>query len=449
MLSEIPSQVNTQFTDYSYPMMSYNCLPSPQMYPISPMLSQSSFTLPPSFYASPLPSIVTIKQNLLQKLDTFFTMIPDSLNNTEKLLILIVDLDKSALFNFDNGYYSLPEDTNTFKYTEYTLFNNSNKIAQLLKVASILYDKCMKMSSSTKRELYYTDVELFKSTENIDSIINDLCSILVINRFELPIFPSAKGLFCGNISLYNEKGNQMNIKSTSYSFNKINLITYEYLTENFSVQIDNNINTFILIVEKETLFFNLIENTDFLNAFPNVILITGKGYPDYMTKVFIKKLSEQIKQRMIPLFYFGDNDPHGIEIFLNYLYGSKQSSRENESIAINSIKWIGLTNETIEKVSDTKMIIDSEQNAESSTGLIKLSPKDIKKIQLMKQREYFNIDNWVPSMNIYKENLVSNMSVLLNELNEMETRGYKAEGEYVLSKYSDLFIQNIKENLYS
>ena len=449
MLSDIPSQVHTQFTDYSYPMMSYNCLPSPQMYPISPMLSQSSFALPPSFYASPLPSIVTIKQNLLQKLETFFTMITDSLNNNEKLLILIVDLDKSALFNFDNGYYSLPEDTNTFKYTEYTLFNNSNKIAQLLKVASILYDKCMKMSSSTKRELYYTDVELFKSTENIDSIINDLCSILVINRFELPIFPSAKGLFCGNISLYNEKGNQMNIKSTSYSFNKINLITYEYLTENFSVQIDNNINTFILIVEKETLFFNLIENTDFLNAFPNVILITGKGYPDYMTKVFIKKLSEQIKQRMIPLFYFGDNDPHGIEIFLNYLYGSKQSSRENESIAINSIKWIGLTNETIEKVSDTKMIIDSEKNAESSTGLIKLSPKDIKKIQFMKQREYFNIDNWVPSMNIYKENLVSNMSVLLNELNEMETRGYKAEGEYVLSKYSDLFIQNIKENLYS
>lgn len=449
MLSEIPSQVHTQFTDYTYPMMNYNCLPSPQMYPISPMLSQSSFTLPPSFYASPLPSIVTIKQNLLQKLETFFTMITDSLNSNEKLLILIVDLDKSALFNFDNGYYSLPEDTNTFKYTEYSLFNNSNKIAQLLKVASILYDKCMKMSSSTKRELYYTDVELFKSTENIDSIINDLCSILVINRFELPIFPSAKGLFCGNISLYNEKGNQMNIKSTSYSFNKINLITYEYLTENFSVQIDNNINTFILIVEKETLFFNLIENTDFFNAFPNVILITGKGYPDYMTKVFIKKLSEQIKQRMIPLFYFGDNDPHGIEIFLNYLYGSKQSSRENESIAINSIKWIGLTNETIEKVSDTKMIIDSEQNAESSTGLIKLSPKDIKKIQLMKQREYFNLDNWVPSMNIYKENLVSNMSVLLNELNEMETRGYKAEGEYVLSKYSDLFIQNIKENLYS
>ena len=449
MLADIPSQLHTQFTDYSYPMINLPCLPSQQMYPISPMLSQSSFSLHPSFYASPPPSIVSIKQNLLQKLETFFTMITDSLNNNEKLLILIVDLDKTALFNFDNGYYSLPEDTNTFKYTEYTMFNNSNKIAQLLKVASILYDKCMKMSSSTKRELYYTDVELFKSTENIDSIINDLCSILVLNRFELPIFPSAKGLFCGNISLFNEKGNQMNIKSTSYSFNKINLITYEYLTENFSVQIDNNINTFILIVEKETLFFNLIENTDFLNSFPNVILITGKGYPDYMTKVFIKKFSEQIKQRMIPLFYFGDNDPHGIEIFLNYLYGSKQSSRENESIAINSIKWIGLTNETIEKVSDTKMIVDSEANSESSTGLIKLSPKEIKKIQLMKQREYFNIDNWVPSMNIYKDNLVSNMSVLLNELNEMETRGYKAEGEYVLSKYSDLFIENIKDNLYN
>lgn len=449
MLSDIPSPLPTQFTDYSYQPMNFTCLPTQPMLPISPMIPQVSFPLSSPFYSYLPPTTVTIKQNLLQKLETFFTMLTDSLNNNEKLYIMIVDLDKTSMFNFDNGYYSLPEDTNNFKYMEYTMFNNSNKIAQLLKVASILYDKCMKMSSSTKRELYYTDVELFKSTENIDSIINDLCSILVINRFELPIFPSAKGLFCGNLSLYNEKGNQLNIKSTSYSFNKINLITYEYLTENFSVQIDNNINVFVLIVEKETLFFNLIENTDFISSFPNVILITGKGYPDYMTKVFIKKLYEQIKHRMIPFFYFGDNDPHGIEIFLNYLYGSKQSSRENESIAINCIKWIGLTNETIEKVSDSKMIIDSDANNENVTGLIKLSPKDIKKIQTLKQREYFNIDNWVPSMNIYKDNLVSNMSILLNELNEMESRGYKAEGEFVLSKYSDLFIENIKLNLFN
>jgi DNA topoisomerase VI subunit A len=84
----------------------------------------------------------------------------------------------------------------------------------------------------TKREIYYENVDLFKSTDIIDSSENDLCSILGICKFDLPIFPSAKGLFCGNITLVNKFGNKLNINNTKMN-NKINLINYEYLIEDF------------------------------------------------------------------------------------------------------------------------------------------------------------------------------------------------------------------------
>ena len=84
----------------------------------------------------------------------------------------------------------------------------------------------------SKRELYYENVDLFKSIDIIDSSENDLCSILGIYKFHLPIFPSAKGLFYGNITLLNKFGNRLNI-SYSKMNNIINLINYEYLIEDF------------------------------------------------------------------------------------------------------------------------------------------------------------------------------------------------------------------------
>ena len=379
--------------------------------------------------------IQSIKANLITQLETFFSMIGDCLLKNEKIVIMVIDLDKTAKFNYDEGRYVIPEDNKNFKYNEYDLYSSSKKIAQIIKIASILYEKTLVFSSSTKRELYYIDPELFKSTDQIDSILNDLCSILFINRFELPIFPSAKGLFCGNMKLINEKGFQMNIGNNT-NYNKINLITYDYLTENFTIQFESAL-SFILIVEKETLFFNLIENNEFLMNFPNAIIITGKGYPDYITKYFINKISKQVK---IPMFYFGDNDPHGFEIFLNYLFGSKTSARENEFLSTNGIKWIGLATETIDKIR-----YDIERPSEE--GLIQLSERDIKKIELMRQREYFSNDKWLVSTNPETEIIVRNLNIINNELYQLTVRGRKAEGEFVLSKYPNLFIENIKSNL--
>ena len=433
---------------------------------------------------SPLISKIMIqfREKLYPLLKKFFLDFAKKLINDEPIQIAVIDLDKTSIIDYDMGCYSFPLGTDNFKYKIYNLFDNLKSIARILKLAVIIQNKLTQLIPCTKRELYYENVDLFKSTDIIDSNESDLCSILGICRFDLPIFPSAKGLFCGNITLVNKYGNRLNINNSNMN-NKINLINYEYLIDEFYLdentknniiifQNNNNIchKYFVLIVEKETLFFNLVGNYQFYNKFPNAIIITGKGYPDYITKIFIKKLSNQLND--VPFIYFGDHDPHGFEIYLNYIFGSTQSCKENSYMCIGNMKWIGLSHENIETIlkfglinnelkkdmcdtgdnniiiKDKDFIEDEEDNQESQSGLIKLDSRDKIKIKNMLKREYFNNDEkWINSNNPNSEKILTNLAIIKNELSQMENSDYKAEGEYLVSKYFSDFLYLVEQSI--
>ena len=430
-------------------------------------------------------------------LKQFFIDFANKLINDEPIQIAVIDLEKTSNLDYDLGYYTLPLETDKFKYKIYNLFNNLRAITRILKLSVIIHHKISQLMPCTKRELYYENVELFKSTDIIDSTESDLCSILGICKFDLPIFPSAKGLFCGNIILVNKYGNKLNINNSNMN-NKINLINYEYLIEDFYLDENiknyieliqnnkmyigninkgkitrNNINDicqkyFVLIIEKETLFFNLVGNYQFFKKFPNAIIITGKGYPDYITKVFIKKLSNLLDN--IPFIYFGDHDPHGFEIYLNYIFGSTQSSKENNFMCLGNINWIGLSHENIEAIlkfglinnevmkemseeeNNNYIIKDNEYlsneilNQETESGLIKIDCKDKIKIKNILKREYFNFDEkWINSTNPYSEKILTNLKIIKNELYLLENSDYKAEGEFLVSKYFSDFLFLVEE----
>ena len=435
---------------------------------------------------SPLISKIMLqfREKLYPLLKKFFMDFAKKLINDEPIQIAVIDLDKTSIIDYDIGCYSFPLGTDKFKYKIYNLFDNLKSIARILKLAVIIQNKLNQLRPCTKRELYYENVDLFKSTDIIDSNESDLCSILGICRFDLPIFPSAKGLFCGNITLVNKYGNRLNINNTNMN-SKINLINYEYLIEEFFID-DNTRNSinffqsncnnicqkyFVLIVEKETLFFNLVGNYQFYSKFPNAIVITGKGYPDYITKIFIKRLSEQLSN--VPFIYFGDHDPHGLEIYLNYLFGSTQSCKENSYMCIGNLKWVGLSHENIEmilkfglinkeimkEISDNdgndivindKDFVDDEENIKESqtSGLIKLDNKDKIKIKNILKREFFNNDEkWINSNNPNSEKILTNLAIIKNELIQMENFDYKAEGEYLVSKYFSDFLYLVEQSI--
>jgi meiotic recombination protein SPO11 len=444
--------------------------------------------------------MIHFKEKIYPLLKKFFIDFANKLINDEPIQLAVIDLEKTSFLDYNLGHYSLPLEIDKFKYKYYNLFDNLKTIARILKLSVIIQHKLNHLMPCTKRELYYENVDLFKSTEIIDSNEGDLCSILGICKFDLPIFPSAKGLFCGNITLINKNGNRLNINNSNMN-NKINLINYEYLIEDFDldektkthINLMKNNNTylannnnrnisrnsindlckkfFVLIIEKETLFFNLVGNYQFFNKFPNAILITGKGYPDYITKVFIRKLSNLLSD--IPFIYFGDHDPHGFEIYLNYIFGSAQSSKENSYMCLENINWIGLSHENIEAIlkfglinnevkkeiyddGDNNMIITDNDhlnndnfNQESESGLIKLDNKDKLKIKNILKREYFNSDdNWINSNNLYSDKILANLKIIKNELYLMESSDYKAEGEYLVSKFFSDFLFLVEEAIY-
>ena len=441
-------------------------------------------------------TMIDFREKIYPLLKRFFIEFANKLINDEPIQLAVIDLEKTSNLDYDLGYYSLPLEIDKFKYKIYNLFDNLRTITRILKLSVIIQHKLNQLMPCTKRELYYENVELFKSTDIIDSSESDLCSILGICKFDLPIFPSAKGLFCGNITLVNKYGNKLNIQSSNMN-SKINLINYEYLIEDFDLDEKtknyielvqnnrvflgnngegnisrNNINDlcnkyFVLIIEKETLFFNLVGNYQFFKKFPNAIIITGKGYPDYITKVFIKKLYNLFNN--IPFIYFGDHDPHGFEIYLNYIFGSIQSSKENNYLCLGNINWIGLSHENIEAIlkfglinNEIKKEICEEGNnmfigendylnkenfsQESESGLIKLDNRDKTKIKNILKREYFNDDEkWINSNNPFSENILTNLKIIKNELYLMESSDYKAEGEYLVSKYFSDFLFLVEE----
>jgi DNA topoisomerase VI subunit A len=55
-------------------------------------------------------------------------------------------------------------------------------------------------------------------------------------------------------------------------------------------------------------------------------LVTGKGYSDFGTKQFLLNLLGQDPK--IIFFYLGDFDVHGLDIYLDYLFGSEMSVYE-------------------------------------------------------------------------------------------------------------------------
>jgi DNA topoisomerase VI subunit A len=496
----LPYYQNTNETNYSSPqLITFSQIPqnNSNKYPFSNAQfsfnefdESNIFNNPQSninqISNSPLISKIMLqfREKLYPLLKKFFMDFAKKLINDEPIQIAVIDLDKTSIIDYDIGCYSFPLGTDKFKYKIYNLFDNLKSIARILKLAVIIQNKLNQLRPCTKRELYYENVDLFKSTDIIDSNESDLCSILGICRFDLPIFPSAKGLFCGNITLVNKYGNRLNINNTNMN-SKINLINYEYLIEEFFID-DNTRNSinffqsncnnicqkyFVLIVEKETLFFNLVGNYQFYSKFPNAIVITGKGYPDYITKIFIKRLSEQLSN--VPFIYFGDHDPHGLEIYLNYLFGSTQSCKENSYMCIGNLKWVGLSHENIEmilkfglinkemmkEISDNgdndivindKDFIDDEENIKEgqTSGLIKLDNKDKIKIKNILKREFFNNDEkWINSNNPNSEKILTNLAIIKNELIQMENFDYKAEGEYLVSKYFSDFLYLVEQSI--
>ena len=94
---------------------------------------------------------------LIEKIENLVEQILDKLIAFQELELFIIDLEYNSKFNYDLGFYYLPEFIEDIKYKSVTLYKDSDRIAKMLKLLSIIHMKAMRNSNfSTKRYVYFT-----------------------------------------------------------------------------------------------------------------------------------------------------------------------------------------------------------------------------------------------------------------------------------------------------
>ncbi|KDQ57581.1 hypothetical protein JAAARDRAFT_130546, partial [Jaapia argillacea MUCL 33604] len=190
---------------------------------------------------------------------------------------------------------------------------------------------------TTKRDIYYKDVPLFKTQALVDRLVDDLAATFDIGR--LIIFfqrAASKGLFSGGGLVIHL------LSGETIQGNDSEGMLIPIAEEISHFQVDDSL-VWVLIVEKEAVFQTLSRLK--FASHPSLpgpgVIITGKGYPDIATRQLVKTLSDNLSSK-VSLAALVDGDPYGIDIMSVYKFGSASLRHENEKLAARRIHWLGI-----------------------------------------------------------------------------------------------------------
>ncbi|CAD2087007.1 topoisomerase, putative [Plasmodium vinckei lentum] len=281
------------------------------------------------------------------------------------------------------------------KYSSRILDKKLIKLSRIVSVVELINNMIIQNKSCTQREIYYKLYNIFNEQCQTNRHIKDVCAILGFPRSSLNIYASEKGCIAGLLTL-KKRGEILNISNMEYGLmindNLLNVDKVESLAH------------YILVVEKYSLYQKLCEKKMW-NILP-LILITGKGFPDYATRKIIFDLVNLFQLECV---YVGDYDPYGIRIYLSYKEGCKNN--QNAIYPCKDIKWIGMCSEDV--------------NYFPKESLLSLSMKEKHVIQ-----------NLLNDKNLYYN------SKLRTEISEMNGKNIKFEIEAFEYVGMEFFVKN-------
>ncbi|KAG9021443.1 endodeoxyribonuclease [Tulasnella sp. JGI-2019a] len=76
--------------------------------------------------------------------------------------------------------------------------NNTQKMAALLAAVSLSHEALVNNIPTTKRDMFYKDVPLFRRQSVVDKLVDDLAATFELTRSDLNVRASSKGLFAGS-----------------------------------------------------------------------------------------------------------------------------------------------------------------------------------------------------------------------------------------------------------
>ncbi|GLE06353.1 hypothetical protein PINS_up015600 [Pythium insidiosum] len=254
----------------------------------------------------------------------------------------------------------------------FTSTSTVRKTAITARVMQLVHQVLLKGIHVTKRDLFYTDVKLFKEQSETDTILDDVACMVGCTRSSLNVVASEKGIVVGRLS-FRDDGDLIDCTKMGVGGKAIP----PYMDRISDLRSDAE---FILLVEKDAAFMRLAEDR-FYNRYPCIIL-TAKGQPDVATRMFLRRLKLELR---IPVLGLVDSDPYGLKILSVYMSGSKNMSYDSASLTTPDIKWLGVRPSDLKKYKIPEQCRLEMKDTDMKTGRDLLEEEFIKKNSRMVQ----------------------------------------------------------------
>lgn len=188
-------------------------------------------------------------------------------------------------------------------------FYRFNVLLKLFKLA-IMQIFAANITPTTIRDIYYKDVEIYRRNQdacNKSLILIFERSLNVSLEKDLQIYPLQKGLVFGNIDLEIVTRSLRTTLTLDYSQEAILIPIFESVSCNARVD--------VIVLEKDAVFKSLCTLLQKENPNNHIVVITGKGFPDRLTRRFLRCLTENNDSTFTGYF---DSDVYGIGIYRLY-----------------------------------------------------------------------------------------------------------------------------------
>ncbi len=318
--------------------------------------------------------------SLLDKINDLIRIVYNQISNGKIPKLEIPLRRRENIVYNEQGNLFLGTKTRTIEFGD-----KYSELVKLTRIAVFVKELLETDIYATKREMFYNDVPLFKNQRYSDRIIEDLAVKLGTFRDNLHVVASPKGSCIGRLKLKDQ--------NDIIDLEKLGTGGWTIPTFLKNIEILESDANFVLVLEKDAAMLRLSE-AKFYHKIP-CILLTSQGFPNYSARLFLKKITNELK---IPVFGLADADPHGLSILMAYTYGTIQSAHETSRLATNNFYWLGVTSSDIEDYDIP------ERNR------IKMTKAEMRKVQEMLDDEF-----------------LKKHPKLKGELKHMQTFGQKTE----------------------
>lgn len=202
------------------------------------------------------------------------------------------------------------------------------KVSSLILILQIIGENLLSGKITTKRDIYYNNVDMFGNQDFTNRLIDKISTSLQKLLPQLNIYPCQKGLMF------------------DCSMKEPILIPIKY-------KLSANINL-VVVIEKDAIFKSFC---DFLsnrsNELENVLVITGKGFPDFLVRNFVKYLANL----NLPIVGFMDSDVYGLHIFKTFMIFHDANKYQNFKLSGTFLLDFNLSELNCLKSRDMKLMM--------------------------------------------------------------------------------------------